>query len=401
MSAHLKNRPRPTWLGSPAGCSAAWLGLIAAGCGQADLDEPHAPLPAGTPVAVSTTPELAAGEDPSDPSHTFHGVAGPFLLPDGGLLVVPLPGERVIRVFDDAGELVQTLGGQGEGPGEFVALAQAWADGASVEAFDPRTRRITRFGPEGDAEVIRIEGELPVQGAVPRLSDGSMALYGVSEVAPTGTDGLVLHHFEPSGAHRAELLRFEGMRRFTFPGGSGPDPLSPSAVLRAHGTELFVAHTTEPRIRAIEPSTGRQRVIEWDARRTRFPGDAATTARTAALALAASDDDRLRIESRFDALTGQESVPVFADFLVDEEGFLWIRPFDPAVHSADVGGLTGPGPGGVWVVLSPEGEEVGEVEIPADLEPAVILSHAVVGIRRDELGIESVRIHRVDRAGGG
>ena len=40
---------------------------------------------------------------------------------------------------------------------------------------------------------------------------------------------------------------------------------------------------------------------------------------------------------------------------------------------------------------------MGSVELPSELEPHQITSDAVVGIVRDELGVESVRVHSLER----
>ena len=93
----------------------------------------------------------------------------------------------------------------------------------------------------------------------------------------------------------------------------------------------------------------------------------------------------------------RDPFPVFGGFIVDDEQFLWVRPYEPLVHSPAFGGLAGAGPGGEWLIFSPQGVQVGSVELPSELEPHQITSDAVVGIVRDELGVESVRVHALAR----
>ncbi len=69
----------------------------------------------------------------------------------------------------------------------------------------------------------------------------------------------------------------------------------------------------------------------------------------------------------------------------------------PLLHAAALGGLQSVGPGGDWMIFSPEGVQVGSIELPSDLEPYHITSDAVVGIVRDELGVESVQVHSLAR----
>jgi hypothetical protein len=99
-----------------------------------------------------------------------------------------------------------------------------------------------------------------------------------------------------------------------------------------------------------------------------------------------------------------DRISAFWSFIVDEEGYVWVLPYDPAAHSAALEGLGsgsyllgGSGPGGLWRVFAPDGTEVDPVRVPDELEPVTITSDAVVGIRRDELGVESVRVHVLRR----
>ena len=55
-----------------------------------------------------------------------------------------------IHVFDSEGGHVRTVGGQGEGPGEFrMAQALAMGPGDTLWVTDPMTRRYSVFGPDG------------------------------------------------------------------------------------------------------------------------------------------------------------------------------------------------------------------------------------------------------------
>jgi hypothetical protein len=95
-----------------------------------------------------------------------------------------------------------------------------------------------------------------------------------------------------------------------------------------------------------------------------------------------------------------DSIPVYTDFLIDQEGLLWIRPYVPARDATVLGGAVGmhrTNRGGEWLVFSRTGNRVATVALPEDIEPYQITSTALVGIVRDELGVESVRVHRISR----
>jgi hypothetical protein len=94
-----------------------------------------------------------------------------------------------------------------------------------------------------------------------------------------------------------------------------------------------------------------------------------------------------------------DRIPAFWDFLVDDLGFIWVRPFEPGRTGLYLGhGIaSSAGPGGDWLILSPAGALVGTVSLPADLEPMQITQDAVVGVARDELGVEYVRVYGLER----
>jgi hypothetical protein len=63
-----------------------------------------------------------------------------------------------------------------------------------------------------------------------------------------------------------------------------------------------------------------------------------------------------------------------------------------------LGGLSeSGGAGGSWQIFSPSGVAAGVVEMPPDLQPVQITANAIVGIARDDLGVESVRVHTLQR----
>ncbi len=92
-----------------------------------------------------------------------------------------------------------------------------------------------------------------------------------------------------------------------------------------------------------------------------------------------------------------QQLSVFWKVIVDDEGFIWVRPYEPVKHAAALGGIGRAGTGGRWSILLPTGASVGFVNLPAELEPLQITSNAVVGIWRDALGVEFVRVHSLQR----
>lgn len=384
---------RPT---TPSLIVAYMLFLSLSACGSEQLGD-ETSLPLGSPVGLSELPVLSVGERPNDPDHELYEIVTPFLLPEG--LGVPLSADGVIRVFDQDGELVRTLGAPGQGPGEFMALGAAWARADTIEALDTELNRVTRFIPNEEPQTIRLEGIASAQSGVPGLATGGWILYGVKAVQRSGRDRIAVHQFAADGSHVAELGEVEGFRRHVHDGGGGPDPISPRPVVRTDGDRVYWSETLTPRIREFDVMVGETRVIGWEPTNRLSSQEAIALAANEVAALGRSRPNQAWTEAGFDALTGSEDVSVFWDFLVDGEGFIWVRDYDPRVHAAAVGGLAKTGSGGEWAVLDHDGNRVTSVVVPSDFEPLRIEDDHLIGVRRDSLDVESVRVYRIERTG--
>lgn len=85
------------------------------------------------------------------------------------------------------------------------------------------------------------------------------------------------------------------------------------------------------------------------------------------------------------------AVPAFAELEVDDAGRLWVRDF--AMPWQDDRPAR-------WNVHDADGRLLGTVEVPADLRVTHIARDAVVGITRDDLDVEHVRVYALRRPGG-
>lgn len=403
-------RPRSGTLGSYVRLLAVLaLGGSAAAllaCGPSDREETSSPLPEGTPVEVAAEPTIDVGVGPTaldvDAAEQFHDVRAPFLL-DDGRLAVPDGGSKSIRVFDSAGSFVRSLGGAGQGPGEFRRLDEAWHRGDTIEAWDWTLGRLTRFFPGDSLEVVGFEGGSGPRQVVPgTLSDG-WVVAEVESATMGGRDEMAVQHFGPDGSRRGLIARVRGMSRYRTSFGGGPDPLSPQAVLDVANGRVFVAETLTPEIRVLTPSGDPVRTIRWEPDPRPSPEEAARQTIEAIVArgdplVSGGSSDGAELRKRLRAYPVREEVSAFWSFLVDEEGFVWVQPYDPRRHSIHFGVSAGAtGPGGEWIVFSPGGRRLTSVRMPEGLRPTEITADAVVGIRRNDVGVETVQVHPLER----
>ncbi len=353
---------------------------------------------ADAPLAIDAEALLSVGVLTGDTLQEFDQVESPFVLPDGRL-VVPLAGSRDIRVFGRDGVFLERLGGEGEGPGEFRYLSAAWPRGDTIEAFGSRLRRITRFLPGGAVEVVPIpSGAYPdMSVAVGPLGEG-WALGGVTGGAYGERDRIVVHQFDRDGAHLGELGTAEGFARYFAAGAGSPQPLSPRAVVASDGTHLYLGDTVVPSIRRIGSGGILAGEIAWEPAESISGEDALEQVIEAALSTGLGDRSFFSRE-RLEAAPVPIGVSVFWDFLPDPEGFLWVQPWEPLRHSFALGAsLAGRDASGLeWWVFATDGGSAGSIRIPEGLALTQITGTTVVGIRRDELGVETVHVHRVSR----
>jgi hypothetical protein len=372
-------------------------GLIcsALGCSEGGENTAAVGMQPSAPIEVESAPRLCVGVTEGDPAQVFDRVVTPFVL-QNGRLVVPLAGPGEIRVFDASGSHVTTLGRKGEGPGEFMSLQAAWARGDTIEAFDSRLLRITRFLPDGAGEVVTIAPIPSAQVAVPGSSSFGWVLTGVADAGMGRRDQVALHRIGRDGSHLGEVARFEGIARYQVGNFSGPDPLSPKTVYAAHGDRIYAGETLTPALDVFGPDGTLERRITWTPGTPSPADDAYETVINAAVAAAPADMAEYT-RARLEAFPKASAVSVFWGVLVDDAGFVWIRPFDPIQHALVLGGYASPGKGGDWTVIAPDGVTSTPVTVPSQLEPWQITSTDMIGIHRDELGVESVCAHRVAR----
>ena len=377
----------------------AFCALVAlTGCAEEPDSEPGLASPPGTPLEIDAAPTLSVGVVAGDTLEIFDRVVTPFVLP-GGRLVVPLDGSGDIRVFTPEGDFAYRLGGAGEGPGEFLSLSAAWPRGDTIEAFDAELRRVTRFLPDGSVATVQVPG-----GPFPDMSLGvgpleeGWALGGVAAGGPGQRDRIEIHHFGRDGGHVGALGTTGGIVRYIAAGFGGPEPLSPRSVFASDGTRLYLGDTLEPLIRRVGPTGVPGGEVVWEPKEA-VPVQAALEQVIDRAVSLASPDQRPATRQRLEGAVVSTEVSVFWDFLPDGQGFLWVQPYEPLAHAFPLGGTYLGGTAGeeAWRVFTADGRDAGTITIPAGLVVTQIGPSTVVGIHRDDLGVESVRVHRLRR----
>ncbi len=364
----------------------------------------------GATWSLSEDPRLSIGTVEGDQPYLFFSVSNAFLLPDGGVVVVHSTRPPGFRVYDRTGAHVRSFGGEGEGPGEFRRLWRGWLDDdGTLIGYDPGLGRISRFTLDGEfvesLSVQKIPG-FRTMGAgdgppswIGRFDDGG--LLGRTTGPSPSENGrsrppfvvayldLPTLKYDTVAVVPGPEWNVEGVERGFFADFAGVE-FGPTSVAVAHDTTAFVSDNKDFWIeevskggvvlrrfgRAYEPEPVTQENLEeyWANLRARSQ----------------SDFQREELKWRERHLVFADSYPVHDIRMnVDSDGHLWVA-------------LRSPGDSDIveWSVFDPNGVWLGDVSTPKQLRIKEIGTDAVVGVWRDDLDVQSVRVYDLKKPRG-
>lgn len=339
---------------------------------------------------LSEAPTLQIGAEAGSEGEALFGVEDVDRLSDGRL-VFTNQGTHELRLYSPEGELVDIVGREGQGPGEFMYPSRTWVgvdDSLFVRAF----QRLAVFDGAGTfVRAVTLSGWSPED----RFHDGTFLFV----VIPPGVDRFEPGRFHPinalvksaadgSGADTlvrvpgSELYRFEssagGMASFRAPFGS-------NRVAAAYGDSVVTAGGTAFEVWLLDERGALKRIMRRRTEPTRVTEAdiAALEERLLEAAPPRTHADRRRL---FAEWTYPEFMPALDELLVDSRGNVWLRAF-----SVD------PTTAGEWSVLDPTGRWLGQVETPPGLEIKEIGDDYVVGVWVDDLDVEYVRLYSLEK----
>jgi len=413
------------------------LGLLAGGCGGGDQAEvactrgfddwapatgtvttialdPAAPLP---PAGLASPVPITLGADDPGPFPFFR--IGALLRLDNGTLAVLDQGTQELHLFDGSGGLTATVGGRGDGPGEFRSAGRLLVLGPdSVGVIDGSLGRLTVFGPDGAmARVTPLptgdRPDAPLQqrltllearadggwiGRLPlEVTPGDAPMYRDSvAVVVVGPDGGVERTLgrHPDGdrwnlgARSAQVggVRLMGAERLA---GSRPTLVAPLpggvAIARGDRFGIVVLDEDGGVVTRIALEAPCRPFTEEVAERSAASGAAALRMEEPAAGAGAFQpiDADLAAEARAFYLEAPR-VPHLApmdQMLGGADGSLWIRAFVPSWDEGD---------DLLWVGIGPDGQEIDRITAPRNFRALRASNAGLEGVIPDALGEESL-----------
>jgi hypothetical protein len=330
----------------------------------------------------------------TDPDEGFSRIGG-VTVDEGGTVYVLEAQDNEIRVFDSAGSRLRTMGGAGEGPGEFRSPHRMGVIGDTLWVSDLLTRRITLFDrsgvllgtltpppiqatdvPSGVLATL-VPGELNADGSITttfqlRFSIGQVA----SPAAVPDTFWLPTLRVDRSGAVLDTLLMLQfwtpgqperitvGGRQLSVPRVPSSAPLVLEAAAGSYRVERLESETavesafTVTRLEGLADTLFR---IELGYTPEPFPDEAvdsliAPAVRTFVRGGGTDEDTASARTAATAALRGAVVLPAFQSPVssgrVGNDTVLWLR-------REDAGGGTRE-----WTLIDPRGRPIGSVDVP-------------------------------------
>ena len=348
---------------------------------------------------LAEAPELDIGVLEGDSMYQLFRVSGATRTSDGRVAVA-LAGSSEIRFYGPDGQFRRAVGREGEGPGEFRQLSGIWPfRGDSLVVWDEALRRVTILDSGGSVARQVIFAANPSNPSVLRpLADGRMALvdhrfsFGESGMQDQAME-VTLH--SPTGELEDSVGRFifARMGRIGEEGRSlmGSPIFAPRTDIAVTAQTIVLGDGSAAEFATYESGGMLSRIIRWpDHNRSVEDAD---IDRYREARVAAIDDENRRREERayLAAVPYDRRFPVYDRILPTADGGVWLRAFRRP-------GETGPRQ---WMVIDAEGRLLGAVAAPERLWIFEVGTDYVLGLERDDLDLEHVRLYRLVKGRAG
>ncbi|MYA65119.1 MAG: hypothetical protein F4Y21_10790, partial [Gemmatimonadetes bacterium] len=326
---------------------------------------------------------------PAD-AYTFFRIRGMRRLGDGTLAVAN-SGTGEIRLFSELGDHIASVGGQGEGPGEFGRLEGIELVGDSIFALDS-DGDIAVFGPAPDPTHVRTMSLHYVKvRSLHSLDDGTLVVPTITSEPPPAAPGIVrtphaLLRLDLDGALVDSIGTAAGGEEYTDNVSFSGTPLFPrESIVDSRNGRIYYGSADLMEVRELGPDGELLRVL----RIPDYPLELSEEL------VEAERQERLgsvppMLRQAIQSLPAPATRPAYRDMLVDPTGAIWLRPFE---------GITEGGTPLDWQVIDADGTWLGGVTVPTNVRIWDIGVDEVLGSWIDELGQQHPLVFRLRRGG--
>ncbi len=351
--------------------------------------------------SIGAEPRVSIGSADGPETTQLYRVRGALRLPDGRI-AVGNDGSREIKIFGAGGTHLKSVGGEGEGPGEFRSVMLAGRSVDSLVALDRRLRRVSLVHPDdGFARSFSLADPVaayPLRGWF--FESGAVLIRDLPlEDSDIFSEGLQrapipFRSCDMSGALRADFGTFAGAEQITVNRQTDAGlasylldvPFGKSPQIAVAGDQLFVGAQEAFEIRVFESGGALKRIVRLE--RAPVPVADADLSAYIDAEVAGTADEAAALSRRQDLerMPRVEFRPAHGAVHADAAGFLFVEDFRwPAGAAAVVN------------VFDPEGKLVGRFELPTGIQVLEIGSDYLLGLYRDALEIEYLHLYDLHR----
>lgn len=353
---------------------------------------------------LSAEPVVTIGVADGPAEYTFYELRSALRLATGEI-VVANGGTNELRFYDTTGTFVRAVGGEGSGPGEYRRLWGVWMLGTdsllandlsagasvlSVEGTFARTLTLDRSVLNGYPSILGTFADGSLLVRVWPLRAGDQGDEGVRR------DDVVYARYSGLGDAGDSLVTRPGNETATVKVGTtisiGPPPFGRAAVTATAGDRWYYGSSDRYEIEVYSPEGQLLRLIRLAVENRPVSDEMVRTYREV---MGAGGDLPAQVGRRLLELAMPETMPAYNTLLVDDERDLWVGAPN-AVY-----GIAPEGAERRWDVFAPDGTFLGRVTHDARFQPTHIGADFVLGIARDEDGVEQVRMYRLIKPGAG
>lgn len=361
-------------------------------------------------LRIAAKPTLQVGGADTE-AFVLDGVVDALVVADS-LVVVASGGSGEIAFFGTDGDWRYSVGRIGGGPAEFNRLSALGilADGR-LAAFDSGHKRISVF--ENTGELVRtvalataLQGEVVVaigwleSGTLvvrATTTEGTMAQQGQWRRLDTMAEVLLV---DESGLPFGRSMRVQGdqsMSMLTAQSGNEYSFIGlPNLFLRffvgsARGARVAVGQTDRDEVTIADSNGEVVQLLRRSGRLRELTGKMIDRWVDFRIGRMSNEDTKREYRQLYEKMPFPSTLPAFRSVVLDEDGArLWIEEFELDVIMS--------GREARWSVYAEDGRFLGEVMMPARVQPLRIGKDYLLGLWRDELGVEYVRLYGIDGA---
>ncbi|WP_420461636.1 hypothetical protein [Candidatus Palauibacter sp.] len=371
------------------------LWAVAACSGERDV----ATNPAEATARLDRVPLAVIGDETDDP---LHGIVGALFL--GDTLVLTDRTSLTLRFYSrTTGELLHSVGGEGEGPGEFQRVGRPHRVGDRLYVWDRGLLRLSAFGTDGEfhgSTTIEPVEPYNFMSFVGLFPDGS-SLLGLHQFnfdpvrEPTVRRAVyVLMTYDANGAFTDSLGSFVTSDSYAEPFGRGGEQMTSAVFGRDgvvdvlggryyvmdnvnHAVAIFDQHGESLGVLLPDPLPEPVPVTQADVELVKSRGSE--------LMRKALDEGRMPVPEHFPPYgwSGRRSLSALRTTGL---GAIWVL---------DYGGVRDSTP--TWTVYSPEGTQVMRVRSPDEVSVLAVDGDIAAVLAWNEFDVQTIEVRRILR----